>query len=70
MAQERRVERIAKLSRRAFLATAAASGLGRSAFAQSRVAHATIVQTDFLTLPAYGNGTLPAGIRSPSDCYE
>ncbi|HUA21635.1 MAG TPA: alpha/beta hydrolase [Bryobacteraceae bacterium] len=44
--------RILGLSRRAFLATTAA------------YAHAAIVQTDFSKLPAYGNGTLPYGIRS------
>lgn len=43
------------LSRRAFLATGAAAALS---------ARAAIVCTDFSTLPAYGNGTIPAGIRS------
>src|ERR1700691_6033872 len=47
----------ASFSRRAFLATAA--GLGRLALAR-----AAIVNTDFSTLPAYGNGAIPAGIRS------
>ena len=51
-------------SRRAFLATAAAAGVGGWAIAYSTPAHAKIVQTDFPTLPPYGNGTLPAGIRS------
>src|SRR5580692_9769860 len=63
MDEEASPETIAKLSRRAFLATAA--GLGRLAIAQSSTpARAAIVHTDFSTLPAYGNGTLPAGIRS------
>ena len=52
------------LSRRAFLATAAAAGLGGLGVAQSTPARAAIVRTDFSTLPAYGNGTIPAGIRS------
>ncbi len=46
-----KVETIARLSRRAFLATAVA-------------ARAAIVQTDFSKLPPYGNGAIPAGIRS------
>jgi pimeloyl-ACP methyl ester carboxylesterase len=49
------------LSRRAFLATA---GLGTLAIAQRTTARAAIVQTDFSTFPAYGNGTIPAGMRS------
>src|SRR5580693_2123407 len=44
---------IASLSRRAFLA--AASGLA---------IRAAVVRTDFSTLPPYGNGTIPAGMRS------
>jgi pimeloyl-ACP methyl ester carboxylesterase len=51
MSEPASVETITKLSRRAFLATAA-------------VARAAVVQTDFSKLPAYGNGTIPAGIRS------
>ena len=50
------------LSRRTFLATAA--GLGTLAIAPNTPARAAIVQTDFSTFPAYGNGTIPAGIRS------
>src|SRR5580698_4547633 len=42
------------LSRRAFLATAAAVELARAA----------IVHTDFSKLPPYGNGTIPSDIRS------
>jgi hypothetical protein len=50
------------LSRRGFLLTAA--GLGTFAIAQSTTAVAAIVNTDFSTFPAYGNGTIPASIRS------
>src|SRR6266436_5699406 len=50
-------------SRRAFLATAAAAGAGLS-IAPSAPLRAAIVRTDFSTLPPYGNGTLPAGVRS------
>jgi pimeloyl-ACP methyl ester carboxylesterase len=47
------------LSRRAFLATAAA------ALPAARAAPLPdTVRTDFSTLPAYDNGTLPAGVRS------
>src|ERR1700691_4364666 len=49
-------------SRRTFVA--AAAGLGRLAITQSTPARAAVVNTDFSTLPAYGNGTIPAGIRS------
>jgi pimeloyl-ACP methyl ester carboxylesterase len=45
---------IAILSRRAFLATAAVAGSVRAA----------VVRTDFSRLPAYGDGTIPGGIRS------
>src|SRR5438876_5172222 len=48
---------ITDLSRRTMLTTAAAVGVGR-------LAVAAIVNTDFSKLPAYGNGTIPAGIRS------
>jgi pimeloyl-ACP methyl ester carboxylesterase len=51
-------------SRRTFLEYAAAMGLGGLAIAQGKPARADIVQTDFSTLPPYGNGTIPAGIRS------
>ncbi len=51
-------------SRRSFLATASAAGLSGFAITQSTPARAAIVQTDFSKLPPYGNGTLPAGIRS------
>ncbi len=64
MDEEESVETSAKLSRRGFLATAAASGLGGFGIAQSTSARATIVETDFSTLPVYGNGTIPVGIRS------
>src|SRR4029077_11253716 len=55
---------ISKPSRRAFLTAAAAVGLGRLLIAPSANARAEIVQTDFSKLPPYGNGTLPAGVRS------
>jgi len=65
MPKQASVEKIAsKLSRRAFLATAATTGLPGLALAQSAPARDTIVRTDFSTLPPYGNGTIPAGIRS------
>src|SRR3984885_8487433 len=50
------------ISRRGFFATTA--GIGTFAIAQAGVARAAIVHTDFSTLPPYGNGTVPAGIRS------
>jgi pimeloyl-ACP methyl ester carboxylesterase len=49
------------VSRRAFI-TATAAGLALS----QRAARAAIVRTDLASLPPYGNGTLPAGIRSRS----
>ena len=49
-----------ELSRREFVAIAAAAGFVRvQAPAQS-----SIVRTDLSTLPPYGNGTIPSGIRS------
>src|SRR5579864_5633071 len=57
MAEQASVETMTNLSRRALLTTAAAAGL-------RKLARAATVHTDFSTLPAYGNGTLPAGIRS------
>jgi pimeloyl-ACP methyl ester carboxylesterase len=59
MAEPASVETNLHFSRRAFVATAA--GLGGWAFAPARAA---IVRTDFSALPPYGNGTLPAGVRS------
>jgi pimeloyl-ACP methyl ester carboxylesterase len=53
--------RISALSRRGFFLTAAAVG----GFALTPdAARAAIVRTDIASLPPYGNGTLPAGIRS------
>jgi pimeloyl-ACP methyl ester carboxylesterase len=46
-------------SRRVWLA-----GVGALALTASRSASAAIVSTDFSKLPPYGNGALPAGIRS------
>jgi pimeloyl-ACP methyl ester carboxylesterase len=62
MAEQASVETITNLSRRTFLA--ATAGLGGLAIAQSTPARGAIVDTDFSTLPAYGNGTIPSGIRS------
>jgi pimeloyl-ACP methyl ester carboxylesterase len=63
MAEQASIETIAtSFSRRAFFATAA--GLGGLAMAQRSPARAAIVRTDFSTVPPYGNGTIPAGIRS------
>jgi len=64
MDEEANTEPTIKYSRRTFLAAAAAIELGGFAFAQSAPANATIVQTDFSTLPPYGNGLIPQGIRS------
>jgi pimeloyl-ACP methyl ester carboxylesterase len=63
MNEERNNDRGGSLSRRAFL-TSTAAGLGSLALPRSASPHAEIVQTDFSKLPPYGNGTLPAGIRS------
>src|SRR5450432_2613674 len=52
---------ITNIARRTFLATTAA-GLGRLAIAQGT--RTSVVRTDFSTLPPYGNGTIPTGIRS------
>jgi pimeloyl-ACP methyl ester carboxylesterase len=49
------------LSRRVFMAAASAAASGLALTTPSR---AGIVATDFSQLPPYGNGTLPAGIRS------
>jgi pimeloyl-ACP methyl ester carboxylesterase len=54
--------RMSDLSRRAFAAIAAAAGLAVT----GRRAHAALVNTDVARLPPYGNGTLPAGVRSRS----
>jgi pimeloyl-ACP methyl ester carboxylesterase len=48
------------VSRRVFIAASAAAGLALSESA----ARGAIVRTDLASLPPYGNGTLPAGIRS------
>jgi pimeloyl-ACP methyl ester carboxylesterase len=48
------------LSRRQFVAIAAAAGFVRA----QAPAQSSIVRTDLSTLPPYGNGTIPAGIRS------
>jgi len=64
MAEQGRVERITHITRRAFLAAATAAGLSRMASGQGTPARDSIVRTDFSKLPPYGNGTIPAGIRS------
>jgi pimeloyl-ACP methyl ester carboxylesterase len=64
MAKQVPVETIPNLSRRAFMVKAAAAGLGGLAISQSPPARAAVVHTDFSTLPPYGNGALPVGIRS------
>ncbi|HEV8415541.1 MAG TPA: alpha/beta hydrolase [Bryobacteraceae bacterium] len=61
MAEKATGEAIPSFSRRAFVATAAGLGV---AIAPGIPARAAIVRTDFSKLPPYGNGTLPAGIRS------
>jgi pimeloyl-ACP methyl ester carboxylesterase len=52
---------ITVLSRRRLLSAGAAVGV---TILRSKPANAAIVNTDFSKLPAYGNGTLPAGVRS------
>jgi pimeloyl-ACP methyl ester carboxylesterase len=52
-----------ELSRRNFVSALAAAGLAAFAI-RPRSAHAAIIRTDLSTLPPYGNGTLPSGIRS------
>src|SRR5215472_8171360 len=54
MAEILSVETITSFSRRAFFRLAGAAPIARAA----------IVNTDFSKLPPYGNGTIPAGIRS------
>src|SRR3984885_2406069 len=62
MTEQASVETIANnLSRRTFLATCGLAGL---AIAQGRPASGAIIHADFSRLPAYGNGTIPVGIRS------
>jgi pimeloyl-ACP methyl ester carboxylesterase len=64
MAKQASIDTITtNLSRRDFLG-AAAAGLGGFASTQGTPARAAIVQTDFSTLPPYGNGMIAAGIRS------
>lgn len=51
------------LSRRNFVAAVSAAAVGGISLAQG-AAHAAIVRPDLASLPPYGNGTLPPGIRS------
>jgi hypothetical protein len=55
------VTKTAALSRRLFVTASAAVGGLALAPASARAA---IVRTDFSSLPPYGNGTLPPGVRS------
>ena len=52
-----------ELSRRGFMSGACASAVGSFLLKQDP-AFATTVRTDITTLPPYGNGILPSGIRS------
>lgn len=54
----------AQSSRRAFLRTSTATGLGSFAIGPGTPVRAAIVNTDFSKLPPYGAGTLPSGVRS------
>ena len=51
-------------TRRGFLTRTAAMSLAGLALAKTKPARAAIVRTDFSSLLPYGNGTLPAGIRT------
>jgi pimeloyl-ACP methyl ester carboxylesterase len=53
----------ADLSRRGFVKTASASAVGGLGLTP-KASQAAIVRTDIASLPPYGNGTLPPGIRS------
>src|SRR5205823_647987 len=64
MAEEAGVAMSTNLTRRAFLAMLTAAGLRRTAKAQVMPTGDSIVRTDFSKLPPYGNGRIPAGIRS------
>src|ERR1051325_7759357 len=52
-----------ELSRREFVTGAAAAAAGGLVSRQGQ-SSSSIVRTDLSTLPPYGNGTIPAGIRS------
>src|SRR5579872_6289574 len=64
MSKQTSLQMTTTFSRRALLARAAAAGFGGLAIVHSTPARAAIVRTDFSKLPPYGNGTLPAGVRS------
>jgi len=64
MPEKPNLDPIPNPSRRALLTAAAAAGLSSLLIAPAASARAEIVQTDFSKLPPYGNGTLPAGVRS------
>src|SRR5262245_2775023 len=67
--RERASEKVSRaapdLSRRGFVATASAAAVGGLSLAPA-TAQAAVVRTDVASLPPYGNGTLPPGIRSRS----
>jgi len=52
-----------ELSRRGFVATASVAAMGGLALGQGSASGA-VVRTDIASLPPYGNGTLPPGVRS------
>jgi len=60
--QDTNVTTTHRLSRRNLLA--AASSIGGLALAAAASSRAAIVTADFRSLPPYGNGTLPAGVRA------
>src|SRR2546427_4158187 len=64
MSEEARVKTTGNVSRRPFLTAAAAAGIGSFVIPPPALPRADVVQPYFSTLPPYGNGTLPAGIRS------
>src|SRR5580765_7251145 len=64
MAEQFTVGATSNLSRRVLLVRAATAGLGSLAITRSTPVQAAVVRADFSKLPPYGNGTIPAGIRS------
>jgi len=64
MSEKEKARGTTNLSRRDLLTTAAAIAAGGISLTKATPADAAIVRTDFSALPAYGNGTIPAGIRS------
>jgi len=65
MAERISLESSSNLSRRSFLGKIVAAGeIATMTLAYGKLARADIVRTDFSALAPYGNGTIPAGIRS------